>query len=165
MTHFVIALDNVSKDRHDSYGVICQSRNVYRTGKSHGPTRVVVWDNLTYPNPDYGKKLGDTLQAGQRRGNKVTEYSLRYTEGRWLDPGNEPTDNVVSILLTPESSAICSDTSMNTGQPGSGQVYDNSQGIMRDGDTATLVYPNGAQVNVTLRFPPHRNGHGYAEFS
>ena len=141
------------------YGITHRSAFVYDTRVYGGaPTRVNVWSNTGRPNPDKGKSLGDTL----RNGNVLTEYSLPGTATReYLDPHNAPTDDPVSILLTPESTVMCADTRMNTGQPGSGQVF--ARNIrLGDGDTADLIYPEGTVQRVTLHFPRHHNNHGYA---
>jgi hypothetical protein len=159
MTHHLIVMDTADANRQ-TYGITHQSRNVYRTAKSSGPTRLVIWSNVNRPNVDKGKHLGDTLEVGDRRGNRVTEYNYSLTRGAYLDPHNQPTDSAHSLLLTPECSVICANTDMNTGQPGSGQVY--APEILADQDTATCIYPNGTTVEVLLHFPPHHNGHGYA---
>lgn len=159
MTHHFIVMDTADRYRTEQYGVTHQSRNVYQTTKSSGPTRLVVWSNVKRLNTDKGKKIGDTLEVGDRRGNIVTEYSLQFTRGTYLDPNHKPTDEPVSLLLSPESSAITSNGT-NTGTVASGQVY--APGRLADSDTATLSYPNGTMVEVVLHFPPHHNGHGYA---
>jgi len=159
MTHHLIVMDAASEYKFNSYGITHESRNVFHTTKSYAPTRLVVWSNVKRVNPDMGKQLGDTLETGDRRGNIVTDYSIRYTHGKFLDPQNEPTDEVTSILLSPESSAITSNGT-NTGTVASGQVY--APGRLHDNDDATLIYPNGTVVGVVLHFPPHHNGHGYA---
>lgn len=158
MTHHFIVLDNADNYSRETYGILYKSRNVFDTTVSHGPTRLVVWDNTVRVNPDRGKQLGETLTVGDRRGNRVTEYNRRYTEGTYLDPRNAPTDALVSILLTPEASAITSNGT-NTGTVASGQVY--ASGRLADGDTATLSYPHGLDADAILHFPKHHNGHGF----
>lgn len=162
MTHHLITLDSSGDYSYEHYGVMFRSRHVYDTTVSHGPTRLSVWDNLIRPNRDYGKQLGDTLEVGARRGNVVTDYSLRYTVGKWLDPQNEPTDDTVSLLLEPESSVITSNGT-NTGTVASGQVY--APGKLADSDTATLSFPGGYSRKITLHFPKWSNGHGHATFT
>lgn len=159
MTHHFIVMDTADAYRSEHYGITHQSRNVYDTTKSSGPTRLVVWSNVKRLNTDKGKRLGDKLEVGDRRGNIVTEYSLQFTRGSYLDPHNKPTDSAHSLLLTPESSVITSNGT-NTGTVASGQVY--APGRLADQDTATLSYPGGTTVEVELHFPPHHNGHGYA---
>jgi hypothetical protein len=158
--HHTIVLDT-GNARDASYGIKYRGRNVYSTRKSHSPTRLVVWDNTGRPNPDLGKGLGDKL----RNGNVLTTYTVGQGHGtrRYIDPQGNPSDEPITILLTPESSVICADTRMNTGQPGSGQVY--APGVLADGDSATLVYPSGTRREVILHFPAHTNGHGYAKFA
>jgi hypothetical protein len=160
--HHTMVLDTSTRYDQEHYGVMYRGRHVYQTTKSTAPTRLVVWDNTKRPNPDNGKQLGDTLEAGDRRGNTATRWAIDsgHTRGRYLDPMNRPTDSRYSLLLTPESSAMCADTRMNTGQPGSGQVY--SQGRLGDMDTATLVYPDGTTAEIVLHFPKWHNGHGFA---
>lgn len=161
MTHHFIVMDTADSYSTGAYGITHRGRNVYDTAKSSGPTRLVVWSNVKRLNIDKGKPLGDTLRVGDRRGNIVTEYSLQFTRGSYLDPHNNPTDDAVSLLLSPESSVITSNGT-NTGTVASGQVY--APGKLADGDTATLSYPNGTMVEVELHFPPHSNGHGFATF-
>lgn len=160
MSHFTIIMDTVAQYRTTDYGILYESRHVFSTTKSHSPTRVVIWNNTHRPNPDRGKQLGDKL----RDGCIVTKYSTPgITERRYIDPQGKPTDEKVTILLSPESTAICADTRLNTGQPGSGQVY--AQDRLDDGDTAKLILPDGTNADVVLHFPRGHNGHGYATFS
>lgn len=154
MTHFMIPM--VAGDKRDQgYGIRAKSAFVYDTTKSHYPTRLVLWDNTGRPNKRNGEPVSYTNYGPRDGGN-----------GRWLDPSNRATDDMLTMLLTTESIGISSDTSMNTGQPGSGQVYAPAVGKMGDGDTATLIYDRAGfgDVEVTLHFPPHRNGHGFATF-
>lgn len=163
MTHHDIVLDVASKSRA-YYGITHTGRNVYDTTTRGGPTRLAVWENIGRPNPYHGAQLGDRPCKGRGELDiTITEYSLPKTLPRFLDPHNNPTDEPVSLLLSPESTVICSNTSMNTGQPGSGQVY--AEGKLADGDTATLFFPLGDTREVVLHFPPHHNGHGYATFA
>ena len=154
MTHHDIPMLPATESRAH-YGIIHSSAFVYDTTKSHSPTRVDIWDNTGRPNPFRNAKLGDVI-----RNQTVTEWFLGTgkTEPRYFDPQNEPTDAELSILLSTESSVICADTRMNTGQPGSGQVY--GPGRLGEGDTATLHFADGHKQNVTLHFT--NNGHGYA---
>lgn len=126
------------------YGIRAQSEFVYRA-TDHYPVRVVLWDNTSRPNDGHIAYAGD---------------------GRWLSPNNKATDDMLTILLSPESIGISSNRDMTTGQPGSGQVYDRNAERLMDGDTATLVYDrNGfGNVEVTLHFPRFHNGHGHATF-
>lgn len=157
MTHHLIILNAPSMDQAH-YGILFSSRHVYHARRaSDGPLRLKVWLNSGRPNPDLGKSEGDEM----RNGNRVTKYSPPGTvTAAYLDPHNRPTDDPVSVLIGPESVAICSDTRMNTGQPGSGQVY--APGTLRDGDTATLSFPDGTTGEIALHFPPHSNGYGHA---
>ncbi len=167
--HHVIILDAESEYRREQYGVTHKSRCVFATTKSHSPTRLDVWDNTGRPNPFKGLRLGDVAFKGNPyREQVVTEWfankASKPLTAKYFDPSNEPTDEPTSLQLTPESTAICADTRMNTGQPGSGQVY--ATGVkLGNLDTATLVYPDGTTREVTLHFPPHHNGHGYATFN
>lgn len=146
MTHFTIPMSSVDANRM-GYGIRAKSRFVYDTTKSHYPTRVELWDNTGRPN--------DGTRKGYITGT-----------GRWVDPQNHATDDMLTILISTESIGISSTPSLTTGHEGSGQVYAKQLAKMRDGDTATLVYDaNGfGDVQVTLHFPPHHNGHGYATF-
>lgn len=148
--HHTLVLDESTAYDKEHYGIIYRGRHVYRTTKSSAPTRLVVWDNTHRPND------------GSRIPIVVRRIAGEVHEGKYLDPHNEPTDERYSLLLSPESSAICADTRFNTGQPGSGQVYGN--GTLGDNDTATIVYPNGGmgEIEVTLHFPKWNNGHGHA---
>lgn len=152
--HYMIIMEGVPESRM-GYGIRAESKYVYRTNKSHSPTRVVVWDNTGRPNKRNGQPVEYGNYGPKDGGN-----------GRWLDPHNKATDDMLSIELTPEASVICANTDMNTGQPGSGQVYDKDADVLRDGDTATLVYGHGGfgDVEITLHFPPGHNGHGHATF-
>ncbi len=155
--HHNVLIDAASAYWTEHYGVLYKSRHVYSTTRSHSPTRIVVWDNTCRPNPDKGKGLGDRLHGG----NVLTRHSAPGTAtAAYTDPHGKPTDDPVTILLSTESTVICADTRFNTGQAGSGQVY--ATDGLGDGDTATLVYPDGSTIEVVLRFPPHNNGHGYA---
>lgn len=151
------------KENDNDYGVMFKSAYVYMSAVCHGPTRVVLWSNLDRPNPDLGKPLGAMLEAGDRRGCRVTKYSLKYTAGRYLDPHNEPTDDPFTVLLTPESSVITSNGT-NTGTVASGQVYARPECRLADLDRALLVFPAGPPVAAVLHFPRYQNGHGHAEF-
>jgi hypothetical protein len=141
--HHVIVMNEVTGDRRDFYGILYKSSLVYRTTRSNAPTRLVVWDNTSRP-----------FNADRAAWN---------TRGAYLDPHNRGTDDEISFLLSTESTVICADTSRNTGQPGSGQVYaSGGQEVIGDGDTATLVYPDMTAQRVILHMPPHQNGHGTA---
>ena len=156
----VMVMRDAGEYRRDSYGVLYQSCLVYDTTKSHAPTRLDVWSNTDRPNPYYGAKLGDRPCEGRGALDiTITEYSLPKTHAKYLDPHNDPTDDEISFLLSPESSVICSDTSRNTGQPGSGQVYAKGERL-GEGDTATLVYPDWTVQRVLIHFT--NNGHGIA---
>lgn len=153
MTHFKIQMTPVSRDSM-GYGIRAKSENVYETNRSLYPTRVVLWDNTGRPT----KRNGEPVQHGK--------YGpVNGGNGRWLDPQNKATDDMLTILLTTESMGISSTPGMSTGQPGSGQVWAVAD-KMRDGDTATLVYDRDGfgDVEVTLHLPLHTNGHGYATF-
>lgn len=153
MTHFKIQMSPVSQSSM-GYGIRAKSMYVYETVRSHYPTRVVLWDNTGRPN----KRNGEPVRYG--------EYGPRDGgNGRWLDPHNKATDDMLTILLSTESIGISSTPGMSTGQRGSGQEWAIAD-KMRDGDTATLVYDRDGfgDVEVTLHFPPHSNGHGYATF-
>lgn len=146
MTHHFIVLD---KAPANTYGIRYKGRNVYQTSKSNGPTRLVVWNNTTRRNPRNGEpvRFGD---CGPIDGG----------DGCYLDPDNKATDAPVSFLLSPESSVI-TDNGTNTGTQASGQVY--ADDTLRDGDTATVSFPNGSTREIVLHFPAHQNGHGYAK--
>lgn len=164
MTHHTVILDAASESRA-RYGILYVGRHVYDTTESSAPTRLNVWSNENRPNPYHGAKLGDRVGRGEME-RTVTRWFLNsgQCDPLYLDPHNEPTDDPISLLLTTESSAICSNTSMNTGQPGSGQVY--ARGAkLADGDTATVIYPGGQAQDIVLHFPPNNNGHGYATFA
>lgn len=157
MPHHLIILDTADS-REASYGITHHSRHVYRTTKSHGPTRLKVWDNTSRLNPDRGKHLGEPIGGG----NTLTKYSQPGTAtATYIDPKGNPTDDAVTILLSPESSAITSNGT-NTGTVASRQVYHTD--VLGDGDTATLSYPDGTYREATIHFPPYHNGHGYATF-
>lgn len=159
LNHYTIVLDSAGDYRREHYGVLYQSRNVYRTAYGHSPTRLAVWDNTQRPNPDRGKRIGDTL----RHGGVVTKYSKRgTTKALYLSPNGNPTDCERTILLSPEASSIDA-YGTGTGTAASGQVYAKNAPTMRDGDTATLIYPDGTEQTVTLMFQSMNNGHGYAE--
>jgi hypothetical protein len=166
--HHIIVLD-AANDSSKTYGVTHKSRNVFDTTKSHSPTRLDVWDNTGRPNPYKGLKLGDVAFEGNpHRQQVITDWFLRTypnaVTAEWFDPQNNPTDEPVSLLLSLESTAICADTRFNTGAALSGQVY--AKGTrLGDRDTATLVYPDGTTREIMLHFPPHNNGHGYAQFT
>jgi hypothetical protein len=158
MTYHTIVLDNAD-EREASYGITHKSVYVYPTSKGHAPTRIVVWDNTNRPF--------DGSRVDVR--GRVVDGEWVADKGKYLDPHNRATDNPVTVLLTPESSAICLDTRYNTGQPGSGQVYAATDTRISEGDTLTLVYPeqeDGALVtrDVTVSFKRHGNGHGEATF-
>jgi hypothetical protein len=170
--HHTIILD-VADESSAQYGVAFRSRFVYDTTKSSSPTRLDVWANAGRPNPYHGMKLGDVAFEGNpHRQQVITQWFLDTNRkfhadpltAKWFDPQNNPTDDPFTILLSLESSVICSTPGMNTGFPGSGQVY--AKGTrLGDGDTATLIYPDGSTREVTLHFPPHNNGHGFAKFN
>ena len=167
MTHHEILMIETAEYRRDHYGVTHSSLYVYGTSTSHSPTRIDMWDNTGRPNPFKGMKLGDVAFKGNpHREQVITEWfankASRPLTAKYFDPQNEPTDAPVSILISPESSAICADTSMNTGQPGSGQVYDKGVTLRRE-DTATLRFLDGTTRDVALHFT--NNGHGYATFT
>jgi hypothetical protein len=138
MTHTIV-LQETTRDRRDFYGITHESAHVYAQARSSGPTRVAVWDNTGRPN---------------KGGSHITG------NGKYVDPQNVATDEPVSYLLTPESTVISADTRYSTGGALSRQAY--GPGTLRDGDTATLAYPDGSTQDVTLHFPKHSNGHGYA---
>jgi hypothetical protein len=161
MTSHIIVLDASKPYDYEHYKITHRSRNVFSTTALRlAPTRLVVWQNHR-PNPFYGAELGDVIGD-----QTVNEYFLATgrTKPRLLDPQNKPTDEPVTLLLSPESSALCANTDLNTGQPGSGQVFARGVTLDRE-DTATLVYPDGTTREVTLHFPPYHNGHGYATFN
>jgi hypothetical protein len=137
--HHVIVMREAPTDKREHYGVLYESCLVYDTTKSHSPTRLVVWDNTNRP-----------FRADRATWN---------TSGAFLDPHNNGTDDPVSFLLSPESTCICADTRMNTGQPGSGQVYARGERL-GEADTATLIYPDMTALTVALHFT--NNGHGIA---
>jgi hypothetical protein len=138
----VMVMRDAGEYRRDSYGVLYQSCLVYDTTKSHAPTRLDVWSNTDRPYNE----------------DRAT-WNTRGKGFKYLDPHNNGTDDEVSFILSPESSVICSDTSRNTGQPGSGQVYAEGERL-GEGDTATLVYPDWTIQRVVLHFT--NNGHGIA---
>lgn len=101
----------VSAYRTASYEIMYESKFVYRTRKSSAPTRVVMWGNTERPNP----RNGEPVRYG--------DYGpIDGGNGRYLDPNNNPTDDPVTVLLSPESTAI-TDNGTNTGTEASGQVY------------------------------------------
>lgn len=154
MTHHLIVLDNASDYRNEHYGVMYESRNVFATSSSgrYTPNRIALWNNLRRPNPRNGERV------------RYGDYGvIDGGNGKFLDPQNKATDDTVSILITPESSVLCANTSMNTGQPGSGQVFAKDV-LLSDGDTATLSYPRGLTREVTINLPRGHNGHGTATF-
>ena len=158
MTHHYITLDATAEYRARQYHVIYTSRNVYRTNRSHSPTRVEVWDNTFRLNP----RNGETVRYG-------AYGPLDGGKGRYLDPRNIATDDTLTILITTESTVICADPGRNTGHWASGQVYAvNESGqyaTLKDGDTATLSSPDGSLRTVDIHLPAGRNGHGYATFA
>lgn len=147
MTRHVIVLDTA---KPNTYGVLYKSRNVYQTSKSNGPTRLVVWDNTSRVN----FRDGEPVRFGECG-------PIDGGNGCYLDPNNKATNHPTSLLLTPESSVI-TDSGMNTGTVASGQVYANT--VLRDGEYATVSFPNGIMREICLHFPAHHNGHGYATY-
>jgi hypothetical protein len=133
---------NQADENAASYGITHKSASVYRNVGS-GPLRVKVWDNTNRPNPHPGE-------------TRWTNFGSIGGDGQYLDPNNKGTDETVSILISPESTAICADTRMNTGQPMSGQVYSDDR--LTDGATVTLVLPNDTNITGTVKID--RYGHG-----
>lgn len=129
------------------YGIRYLSRYVFRTSRGSHPTRVVYWDNTGRENP----RNGEPVRFG--------EYGpIDGGHGKYLDPHRRATDAAVSILLSPEASAI-TNNGTNTGTEASGQVYASAGAVIREGDHLHLVWPSGARVSFTAHFT--NNGHGY----
>lgn len=157
MHHFIVM--NLAPDyRSRAYGVLYTSRNVYQTNTSHSPTRLEVWNNIGRLNPRNGEPV--------RYGNYGP---IDGGNGKYLNPRNIATDDDFTILITTESTVMCSSPDLNTGHPDSGQVYAKDESgrpvVIRDGDTATLSIPDGTTERIAIHLPPHSNGHGHATFT
>jgi len=129
----------------ETYGITYRSAYVYR-GIGSGPIRIKVWSNVNRPNPHPGTK-------------RWTEFGSIGGDGQYLDPNNKGTDEPRSILTGPECVAICADTRMNTGQPGSGQVYAAER--LRGGEAVALILPDGTRIEGTVKID--RDGYGTVE--
>lgn len=132
-----------------TYGILFRSRYVYNSAHSTYPTRVVVWDN--------------TRRVNGRNGEPVRHGDYGPIDGgigRYLDPRNKVTDSERSILLSTESIVI-TNNGTNTGTEASGQVYAPEGAKLRDGDTVTLLYPDGRTEEGAAVFPRWSNGHGH----
>lgn len=144
-----VAMSPASAYRTEHYGVLHSSAFVYRTSKTHSPTRVDVWDNTRRLNPDDGGPIQHGKYGPIGGGN-----------GKYLDPHNKATDAERSVLLTPECTVITAQRN-GTGHPDSGQVW--AKPVLNDGDQIVLVYLDGSAEVATVVFPRYGNGHGHAE--
>lgn len=122
--------------RRDHYGIEYTSAYVYRTKHEAGPSRLQVWSNLRRPNP----------HPGETRWGAVGPIG---GDGKYLDPHNKGTDEEVSVLLSPEATAI-SAHGRSTGTAASGQVYAKGHPVLDTGDVLVLVYPDGREERRVL---------------
>jgi hypothetical protein len=125
MSGHAVALAAAKERQTRDYGITHESAHVYRVAGDSGPHRIVVWDNAR-------RQLVDSDGCA-----------------RYVDPRQEVTTDRTSVLITGEAAAICADTRLNTGQPGSGQVY--GEGVLRDGDDVMLTYPDGGAALYAVK--------------
>lgn len=147
--HHAILMSEVPAHRAE-YGVTHDSYFVY-TGARGGVLRVTVWDNTGRPHSEHC----------------ANHWQHKASPPAYLDPMNVGTNDPVTVLIEPESVVISADTSRSTGGRNSGQRYAPDRETLRDGDTATLVFPDRDgdgfhRQDFTLHFPRHNNGHGHA---
>jgi hypothetical protein len=148
VTHHIPMM--VAHAHRAQYGITHISAHVYDARRRlSAPTRIVVWSNVARPN----KRNGEPVRFG--------DYGrLDGGDGIYLDPHNRATDCPVSILLTPEASAI-TNNGTNTGTAASGQVFAGGHPEpIREGDVIVLLWPDGTESILTATFAGHGNGHG-----
>lgn len=145
MSTFYVVLRPVTEYRREHYGVTHESVLLFETGPGgNAPTAVEVWSNVKRPNPRNGEPV------------RYSNYGrIDGGVGKFLDPHNEATDSVFSVLLSPQASVIS-----NSPDPARRRYAVQEQGRIVSGDTLVLIFPDGTDVSVSVRMT--NNGHGGA---
>lgn len=142
MTDIIIDLVDTTADRRNNYGVTHTGavRHALSGANVHNrsfPHRIQVWDNTGRANPRNGERIRYG-ECGPIDGG----------DGRYLDPGNNATDEPTTILLTSESIGIYA---QYTAQ----DIADRREGpALTVGDVVRLRYPDGTvtgEYEITSR--------------
>lgn len=143
--HIPMATASENAKTHD---ILTKSTFVYRTSKSSFPTRIVEWSNIN--------RLNNRNGEGVRYG----DYGkLDGGNGLYLDPHNDATDSMVTVLISTESTSIDA-YGTGTGTPASGQQWATQESLISEGDILVLLYPDGTEWEYVAHFT--NNGHGVA---